>query len=154
MEYKSTSKRQETGMYRQHMGNELLKYLSFFEILIFNRLNMLLLYQIDASDHLFELLKLFMSKEVQVGSANDHNIAGKLLKCIALSLRNDKIGKNLMKKQSESKGLQQLLTYAQNLTEPFSTSQFELMIPSNHDEIEVLIQVMQVYRLLAIANKK
>lgn len=39
------------------------KYLSFFELFIHNRFNLLLLQQLNASTYLFELLKYFMSRD-------------------------------------------------------------------------------------------
>ena len=41
----------------------MLKYLSFLEVLAHNRLNLICMKQIHASDSLFELLKLFGTKK-------------------------------------------------------------------------------------------
>lgn len=62
MEFKPLYRKRDNGKYREHIGNELLKYLSFFELLIHNRLNMLLVHQLNASDYLLEILKLFLNK--------------------------------------------------------------------------------------------
>ena len=53
----------EDGGYRnkEHISSEVNKYLCFFELFIHNRLNMLLLQQLNASTYLLELLKYYIN---------------------------------------------------------------------------------------------
>lgn len=54
---------------KSHISNEVIKYLNFFEVFIHNRLNLLLINRLDASDYLFELFKFFVNREA-AGSEN------------------------------------------------------------------------------------
>lgn len=118
--------------------NEVLKYLTLLQVFAVNRLNLLCLQQIQSSDVLLELLKYF-------GNTIDNRtilqrVEYKLLQCLGLVLRNDKIGKQFIDTCRASNGIQYLINHAeehlrviQSNQKPHDTDHtFDLKILSAH----------------------
>lgn len=82
---------------------------------------------------------------MQVGS-NNEKITIKLINCIALSTRNDKIGQKLLQKQKESKGVQQILNFGQEVFNLLFRKDAELMKAENEPDIDLLSSILLLFR--------
>lgn len=85
------------------MASELSKLLALYEIFAHNKLNSLIIKQLHGIDSLTELLKCFGNH-----MSNDQimiDIEAKILKCIAVSARNDKICQQLLDNSKDAKNL-------------------------------------------------
>ena len=82
---------------------------------------------------------------MQVGS-NNEKITIKLINCIALSTRNDKIGQKLLQKQKESKGVQQIRNFGQEVFNLLFRKDAELMKAENEPDIDLLSSILLLFR--------
>ena len=131
---------------------QLLKYLSFLEVLVHNRLNLLCMKQIHASDSLFELLKHFGSQIVQDSFCEEVQI--KLLDCLALSLRNDKSSNQLMVSTKQTKGLHYIYDYTHEFYNILYSGIENIFDEMHHSIFVHFHSSLRVIRQLVCANYK
>lgn len=131
-------------------ADELLRLLSFLEIFAYNKMNLEITRQIHGVDCLVELLKCYGNK---IG--NDElliEIETRLLKCLAIVLRSDKIGSQFLADEEET----QSLTYViEVVDEQLSLLKWSQDVLQDHmvDDTELLEGCFITLRQLIIGNR-